>query len=68
MDGEFITGNVISLLDIITVLLVEDNPILGIVLVALLKIVTENVLIRISLILLIIVLSTTEKKNNTIWS
>lgn len=54
-----ITDDVISLLDVITILLLEENPILGIVLVALLKTVTEDRLARISLILLIITLSTT---------
>lgn len=54
---------VISLLDIITILIVEDNPALGIVLLILLKMVTKDKLIRISLILLIIVLDATLPKD-----
>lgn len=54
---------VISLLDIITILMVEDNPALGIVLLILLKMVTKDKLIRISLILLIIVLDATLPKD-----
>jgi hypothetical protein len=54
---------VISLLDIITILMVEDNPALGIVLLILLKMVTKDKMIRISLILLIIVLDATLTKD-----
>ncbi|MGX6443723.1 hypothetical protein ACWM35_10970 [Neobacillus sp. K501] len=50
---------VISLLDIITILMVEDNPALGIVLLILLKMVTKDKMIRISFILLIIALDAT---------
>ncbi|OMP67050.1 hypothetical protein [Domibacillus epiphyticus] len=57
-----ITDDVISLLDVITILLLEENPILGIVLVALLKTVTEDRLARISLILLVIILGTTKSE------
>lgn len=54
---------VISLLDIITILIVEDNPALGIVLLLLLKMVTKDKMIRISLILLIIVLDASLPKD-----
>jgi hypothetical protein len=54
---------VISLLDIITILIVEDNPAIGIVLLILLDLVTKDKLIRISLILLIIVLDATLPKD-----
>ncbi|WP_141130679.1 hypothetical protein [Virgibacillus dokdonensis] len=47
----------IPVLDIIAVLLVEDDPITGIVFVLLLKMVTDDKIIKISLILLIIILS-----------
>lgn len=49
-----IISEVIPLLDIITILLLEENPILGIVLVLLLKSVTEDIVARIALILIII--------------
>ncbi|WP_338749166.1 hypothetical protein [Bacillus sp. FJAT-52991] len=54
------TDFVIFLLDTITILIVEDNPVVGIALVALLKILTEDKIIRISLILLIIALAITK--------
>lgn len=54
---------VISLLDIITILIVEDNPALGIVLLLLLKMVTKDKMIRISFILLVIVLDATLPKD-----
>lgn len=54
---------VISLLDIITILIVEDNPALGIVLLILLKMVTKDKMIRISFILLIIVLDASLPKD-----
>ncbi|PAQ14940.1 hypothetical protein CD798_08610 [Bacillaceae bacterium SAOS 7] len=57
MNEDHIIDSVIVLLDIFVIILVEDNPVLGIVLVALLKIVTEDRLIRILFILLIIILS-----------
>lgn len=60
-----ITDFVISLLDIITILLVEDDPILGIVLVALLKTITEDRLVRICLILLVIVLGSTKESKKS---
>lgn len=47
----------IPILDIITILFIEDDPITGIALVLLLKMVTDDKMIKISLILLIIVLS-----------
>ncbi|RFA32659.1 hypothetical protein CAI16_17240 [Virgibacillus dokdonensis] len=47
----------IPILDIITILLVEDDLITGIALVLLLKMITDDKIIKISLILLIIVLS-----------
>ncbi|RKL65061.1 hypothetical protein CR203_22595 [Salipaludibacillus neizhouensis] len=47
---------VISLLDILIIIQIEDDPIIGIVLVALLKTVTKDRLIRILLILLVITL------------
>lgn len=47
---------VIALLDIMVILQVEENPLIGIVLVALLKTITRDHLIRILLILLVIVL------------
>ncbi|MBZ5749616.1 hypothetical protein [Metabacillus rhizolycopersici] len=53
-----IIDEVIPLLDIITILIVEDDPIIGIVLVALLKLVTEDKIAKVSLILLVIVLGT----------
>lgn len=54
-----IVDTVISFLDIFTILLVEDNPIVGIVLVVLMKTVTKDRILRILLILLVIVLSVT---------
>jgi hypothetical protein len=51
-----IIDTVISLLDILVIIQIEDDPIIGIVLVALLKTVTSNRLVRISLILLLIIL------------
>ncbi|MCM3653917.1 hypothetical protein [Metabacillus litoralis] len=53
-----IIDEVIPLLDIITILIVEDDPTIGIVLVALLKLVTEDRIAKVSLILLVIVLGT----------
>jgi hypothetical protein len=52
-----IISEVLPLLDIIAVLLLEDNPILGIALVLLLKSVTEDKVARISLILILVVLN-----------
>ncbi|WP_100402611.1 hypothetical protein [Bacillus sp. FJAT-42315] len=57
MNEDHIIDSAIVLLDIFVIILIEDNPVLGIVLVALLKIVTEDRLIRILFILLIIILS-----------
>ncbi|WP_078411518.1 hypothetical protein [Priestia abyssalis] len=57
-DHEII-DTVISFLDVFTIILVEDNPIVGIVLVALMKTVTKDRILRILLILLVIVLSVT---------
>ncbi|QFT88961.1 hypothetical protein FIU87_09915 [Bacillus sp. THAF10] len=56
MEIDIIDEGVLPLLDIITILLVDDNPINGIVLLALLKMVTKDRLVRISFTLLIIVL------------
>ncbi|MEH7254999.1 hypothetical protein V7111_23085 [Neobacillus niacini] len=53
-----IIDDVLPLLDIITILIIEDEPIIGIVLVALLKLVTKDRIVKISLILLVIVLGT----------
>ncbi|MEH7884340.1 hypothetical protein V7654_08435 [Bacillus sp. JJ1609] len=47
---------VIALLDIIVILQVEENPLIGIILVAHLKTVTKDHLIRILLILLVMIL------------
>jgi hypothetical protein len=55
LEIDIIDEGVLPLLDIITILLVEDNPITGIVLLTLLKMVTKDRLVRISFILLIIV-------------
>jgi hypothetical protein len=55
-----IIGHVISLLDIFVVLLLEEDPIPSIVLTTLLKIVTKDPLLRISLILLVIILGITQ--------
>ena len=55
---------VIALLDIIVILQVEDNPLIGIVLVVLFDTVTKDPLIRITLILLVIVLGLS--RNNSI--
>ncbi|MGM7635203.1 hypothetical protein [Bacillus sp. Hm123] len=62
MNEDHIIDSAITLLDIFVIILIEDNPVLGIVLVALLKIVTEDRLIRILFILLIIVLSEVVKE------
>ncbi|RKL69092.1 hypothetical protein CR203_03375 [Salipaludibacillus neizhouensis] len=59
MESELdIIDEVLPLLDIITILIIEADPIIGIVLVALLKLVTEDRIAKISLILLVIVLGT----------
>ncbi|SHH90047.1 hypothetical protein SAMN05421807_11831 [Virgibacillus chiguensis] len=58
MESTFdILNEEIPILDIITILFIEDDPITGIALVLLLKMVTDDKMIKISLILLIIVLS-----------
>jgi len=62
---ELAADMVIALLDIIVILQVEENPLIGIILVALLKTVTKDHLIRISLILLVMVLGLS-KKNHSI--
>lgn len=56
--GLDIIDEVLPLLDIITILIIEDDPIIGIILVALLKLVTEDRTVKISLILLVMVLGT----------
>lgn len=53
-----VLDDVLLLVDVLTILLLEDNPVLGVVLVGLLKAVTKENGIRIALILLIIVLNT----------
>jgi hypothetical protein len=53
-----IIDDVLLLLDFIVILKLEDNPIIGIIMIALLKLVTEDRTTRIALILLVIVLST----------
>ncbi|MGM0877770.1 MAG: hypothetical protein ACQEWV_24285 [Bacillota bacterium] len=53
---DHVIDTVISLLDILVIIQIEDDPIIGIVLVALLKTVTKDRLIRILLILLVIIL------------
>ncbi|WP_318507986.1 hypothetical protein [Bacillus sp. T3] len=55
MDIEII-NYVLPILDIIVILMLEDEPIIAIVLVLLLKITTEDRIARIGLILLVIVL------------
>jgi hypothetical protein len=59
MDTEQLAGidEVLLLLDMITILLIDENPVLGIVLVGLLKAVTKDRAARIAFILLIIVLN-----------
>ncbi|MEC2074590.1 hypothetical protein [Metabacillus fastidiosus] len=52
-----ILDNVLLLLDIFVIIQVEENPVIGIVLLGLLKTVTRDRLIRILFILLIITLS-----------
>lgn len=54
-----IVDDVLALVDIITIILVSNNPILDITLAALLKTVTNDRLIRILFILLIIALGKT---------
>ncbi|MGD6961051.1 hypothetical protein ACQCVB_02510 [Fictibacillus phosphorivorans] len=49
--------DVLLLVDIIAILLVEDRPVLGIVLIGLLKVVTKDRMIKTAFILLIIVLN-----------
>ncbi|MET3508502.1 hypothetical protein [Halalkalibacter oceani] len=58
MEINLIDEGILPLLDVMTILLIEDNPVLGIVLLALFKFATEERLVRISFILLIIVLNT----------
>ncbi len=53
---DHVIDNVISLLDILVIIQVEDDPIIGIVLTTLLKVVTNDRLTRILLILLVIIL------------
>jgi hypothetical protein len=54
-----IIDTIISLLDIFASVLVEENPIITIILSSLLKIITKDRTIRISFILLVIVLNLT---------
>ncbi|MGO4886869.1 hypothetical protein ACJ2A9_03845 [Anaerobacillus sp. MEB173] len=53
---DHIIDTVISLLDILVIIQIEDDPIIGIVLTTLLKVVTKDRLTRILLILLVIIL------------
>lgn len=53
-----VLDDVLLSVDVLTILLLEDNPVLGVVLVGLLKAVTKEHGVRIALILLIIVLNT----------
>lgn len=64
MDEEqlAILDDVLLLLDIIVILAIEDNPVLGVVLVGLLKVVTKDRAVRIAFILLIIVLNMGSRK------
>jgi hypothetical protein len=55
-----IIDTIISLLDIFTTVLIEENPIITIILSSLLKIITKDRTIRISFILLVIVLNVTK--------
>ncbi|WP_137790852.1 hypothetical protein [Bacillus sp. E(2018)] len=59
MEEEQLTtlDDVLLLVDIIAILLVEDRPVLGIVLIGLLKVVTKDRMIKTAFILLIIVLN-----------
>lgn len=52
---------VLLIVDMITILLLEDRPLLGIVSVGLLKIVAKDRLIRIAFILLIIVINVSRR-------
>ncbi|MBD7963243.1 hypothetical protein [Fictibacillus norfolkensis] len=52
---------VLLLVDIITILLVEERPILGLVFIGLLKVVAKDRMIRIAFILLIIVLNVSRR-------
>ncbi|MBO1511351.1 hypothetical protein [Metabacillus bambusae] len=63
-NDNHIIDTVISLLDIIVIIQIEDDPIIGIVLVALLKTVTKDRLIRILLILLVIILGEVSEIEN----
>lgn len=57
LEIEFdIIDYVLPILDIIVILMLEDEPVIGVVLVLLLKIATEDRIARIGLILLVIVL------------
>jgi hypothetical protein len=56
LHEDHVIDTVISLLDILVIIQIEDDPIIGIVLAALLKTVTKDRLIRILLILLVIIL------------
>lgn len=64
LHEDHVIDTVISLLDILVIIQIEDNPIIGIVLVALLKTVTKDRLIRILLILLVIILGEVSEKES----
>ncbi|MBM7648472.1 hypothetical protein JOC78_001418 [Bacillus ectoiniformans] len=53
---------VLPLLDILTIFLLEDDPIIGIVLVAILRAITKDKIVKLSFILLIIVLGVSQKE------
>jgi hypothetical protein len=56
LHEDHIIDTVISLLDILVIIQIEDDPIIGIVLGTLLKAITKDRLTRILLILLVIIL------------
>jgi hypothetical protein len=63
LHEDHVIDTVISLLDILVIIQIEDDPIIGIVLVTLLKTVTKDRLIRILLILLVIILGEISEKD-----
>ncbi|WP_273130868.1 hypothetical protein ACNRWW_06590 [Metabacillus sp. HB246100] len=67
-DSINVTEAVITIVDILVILMVDDNPIIGIVLVALLKVVTEDVRIRVLFILLLLTLGVTDSQNGEEYS
>ncbi|RZT21453.1 hypothetical protein [Fictibacillus halophilus] len=61
-EQQALLDDVLIVLDIIVILAVEDNPVLGIVFVGLLKAVTKDRAVRIAFILLVIVLNMGRRK------